>query len=185
VAVRRYAAFLRGVMPTNAKNPELKKCFEAAGFTDVRTVLASGNVLFSSPARSERTLERAAEQAMSDRLGRTFLAFVRSIDALRDLLDPDPYAPFRLSPGSKRVVTFLHDTPRSEPSLPIERDGARILSVKGCEVFSAYVPTPRGPVFMTLIAKTFGEDVTTRTWDTIKKMVGDKPAVEQGRRRRR
>ena len=28
---------------------------------------------------------------------------------------------------------------------------------------------PRTPVFMTLIAKTFGKDVTTRTWDTVKK----------------
>src|SRR5262245_17840670 len=185
MAVRRYAAFLRGVMPTNAKNSELKSSFEAAGFTDVQTVLASGNVLFSSSARTERTLERVAEEAMSDRLGRTFLTFVRSIDALRDLVESDPYAPFRLSAGSKRVVTFLHDKPRSEPSLPIELDGARILCLKGREVFSAYVPTPRGPVFMTLIAKTFGEDVTTRTWDTIKKMAGGKPSVEQGGRRSR
>src|SRR5258707_3906639 len=47
-AVPRYAAFLRGVMPTNAKMPDLKRAFEAAGFTDVRTVLASGNVVFSA-----------------------------------------------------------------------------------------------------------------------------------------
>jgi len=44
--VRRYAAFLRGVMPTNRKMPELKRCFEVAGFTEVKTVLASGNVVF-------------------------------------------------------------------------------------------------------------------------------------------
>jgi len=31
-AMRRYAAFLRGVSPMNAKMPELKRCFEAAGF---------------------------------------------------------------------------------------------------------------------------------------------------------
>jgi hypothetical protein len=30
---------------------------------------------------------------------------------------------------------------------------------------------------MGLIAKTFGEDVTTRTWDTIKKLAGDKSAA--------
>ena len=34
-ANRRYAAFLRGVMPMNVKMADLKKCFEAAGFTDV------------------------------------------------------------------------------------------------------------------------------------------------------
>jgi hypothetical protein len=50
-------------------------------------------------------------------------------------------------------------------------DGARILCVAGAEIFSAYVPSPKGPVFMGLIEKTFGKDLTTRTWDTIGKVV--------------
>ena len=53
--------------------------------------------------------------------------------------------------------------------MPIELDDARILAVQGREVFSAYVPGDKGPVFMTLIEKTFGKDVTTRTWDTVRK----------------
>jgi uncharacterized protein (DUF1697 family) len=55
----RYLAFLRGVSPMNAKMSELKRCFEAAGFTDVKTVLASGNVAFNARAASEAALERA------------------------------------------------------------------------------------------------------------------------------
>ena len=35
---------------------------------------------------------------------------------------------------------------------------------------AAYTPTPRGPVFMSLIETTFGKDVTTRTWDTIRRV---------------
>ena len=53
--------------------------------------------------------------------------------------------------------------------MPLETDGVRILAMNGREVFTAYVPNPRGPVFMTLIEKTFGANVTTRTWDTVKK----------------
>src|SRR5690349_4890963 len=45
-AMPRYAAFLRGVMPMNAKMPDLKRAFERAGFTDVKTILGSGNVVF-------------------------------------------------------------------------------------------------------------------------------------------
>jgi hypothetical protein len=45
--MRRYVAFLRGVNPMNAKMAELRRCFETAGFTDVRTVLSSGNVQIS------------------------------------------------------------------------------------------------------------------------------------------
>ena len=93
----RYAAFLRGVMPTNAKMPELKRAFEAVGFTDVRTVLASGNVVFTASPASAATLERKAEAAMEKHLGRSFLTIVRPVAALRDLLESDPYAPYRLA----------------------------------------------------------------------------------------
>jgi uncharacterized protein (DUF1697 family) len=165
-----YAAFLRGVSPTNAKMPELKKCFEAAGFTEVKTVLSSGNVVFDARASSESSLERKAEAAMKRALGRAFLTIVRPLDALRTLLDSDPYGDFRLQPAAKRIVTFLRNRPAGTLALPIESDGARILRLDGTEVFSAYVPGPRGPVFMTLLEKTFGKEVTTRTWDTVKKV---------------
>jgi uncharacterized protein (DUF1697 family) len=131
--------------------------------------LSSGNVVFSAKRADEAALARKAEAAMQKQLGRSFMTIVRSVDDLQALLDADPYAKFRLASGSKRVVTFLSDAPTKRPALPIELDGARILCVQGCEVFSAYVPGPRGPVFMTLIEKTFGKDVTTRTWDTVKK----------------
>ena len=68
------------------------------------------------------------------------------------------------------MVTFLSDEPSAVPKLPIRLDDAKILSLQGREVFSAYVPGPRGPVFMTLIERTFGKDVTTRTWDTLRKV---------------
>jgi uncharacterized protein (DUF1697 family) len=166
-----YAAFLRGVMPTNAKMPELKKCFEAAGFADVKTVLSSGNIVFRARKASESSLERKCEAIMDNHLGRAFLTLVRPIDTLRAILERDPYQAFRVPPAAKRIVTFLREKPKSKVVLPIERDGARILHIEDREVFSAYLPTPRGPVFMTLIQKAFGEEVTTRTWETVKKVV--------------
>ncbi|OLB66721.1 MAG: hypothetical protein AUI09_05405 [Gemmatimonadetes bacterium 13_2_20CM_2_66_5] len=114
--------------------PALKAAFEAAGFTDVKTVLGSGNVVFDARSSSEQLLQQKAEAAMQDRLGKAFMTIVRSIE------------------------------------LPVELDGARILALKDGEIFSAYLPNPKGPVFMTLIDKTFGKDVTTRTWDTVAKV---------------
>jgi uncharacterized protein (DUF1697 family) len=168
--MRRYVAFLRGVSPMNAKMPELKKCFEAAGFDDVKTVLASGNVVFGARAASVKTLERKVEDAMTKGLDRTFITIVRPVDALREILDADPYAAFRVSPKAKRVVTFLRAPPKAKLPLPLEVGGARILCIEGSEVFTAYVPSPKGAVFMGLLEKTFGKDITTRTWDTVKKV---------------
>src|SRR5436309_5908003 len=141
----RYAAFLRGVMPVNAKMSDLKKSFEAAGFTDVKTILGSGNVVFSARAASEASLEGRAEAAMTERLGRTFLTIIRPIDALRDLLASDPYRAFRLAPGAKRVVTFLRRRPTSRLALPIEFEGARIVAVKGAEPSGPSWRPPRVP----------------------------------------
>jgi uncharacterized protein (DUF1697 family) len=166
----RYAAFLRGVSPSNAKMPELKKAFESAGFREVSTLLSSGNLVFTAPTASEASLQRKAEAAMTKQLGRSFLTIIRSVDSLREMLATDPYKTFRLPANAKRIVTFLRERPPSKLELPEEVHGARILVVEGSEAFSAYTPTPKGPVFMTLLLKTFGEEQTTRTWLTVTKV---------------
>jgi len=167
----RYAAFLRGVSPMNCRMSDLKRVLEAARYSDVKTVLASGNVVFATRASSDAALAARVEAAIEAGLARSFPVIVRAIDALAEMLDDDPYKAFRVAAGAKRVVTFLKDAPKAKLPLPIEVDGARILCLRGNEVFTAYVPHPKGPVFMTLIERTFGKNVTTRTWDTVKKVV--------------
>jgi uncharacterized protein (DUF1697 family) len=163
----RYAAFLRAVSPSNCKMPELKRAFEAAGFTDVKTVLSSGNVVFDARRATESALERRAEAAMAERMGQAFLTIVRPVVMLQALLATDPYRPFRVAPGAKRIVTFLRNEPSAAIELPVEKDNARVLALEGRQLFSAYLPTPKGPVFMTLIERAVGKAATTRTWDTV------------------
>jgi len=165
----RYVAFLRGVSPVNAKMPELKRSFEAAGFTNVKTVLSSGNVVFDARAASVSSLERKVEISIQESLDRTFYTIVRPVNALQSLLTTDPYAAFSLPPSAKRIVSFLREPCAAKLVLPPKSDGAQILSVVGCEVFTAYVPSDKGPVFMKLIETAFGREVTTRTWETVKK----------------
>jgi uncharacterized protein (DUF1697 family) len=166
-----YAGFLRGVSPLNCKMAELKQCLETAGFGHVKTVLASGNVVFDTRAASRESLERKVEAAMQKGLGRIFATTVRSIEELAAMQTADPYKKFDLPAKAKRIVTLLHTRPTTKVKLPIELDEAQILCLKGTEVFSAYVPSAKGPVFMALIEKTFGKDLTTRTWETIRKVV--------------
>jgi len=149
--------------------PELKRCFEEAGFTNVKTVLSSGNVVFDSRSASIGGIQSKIETVLLKRLGRTFYPVVRSVSSLEKLLQADPYAKHALPSEAKRVVSFLRKAPGAKLSLPIEKDGASILSMKGTEVFTAYVPHPKGPVFMVLIQTAFGDEVTTRTWETVRK----------------
>ena len=66
----RWAAFLRGVNVGTIKvtSAALRECLEELGLTDVTTVLASGNAVFSSPRKRE-PLKKAIEKALRDTFG--------------------------------------------------------------------------------------------------------------------
>lgn len=153
----------------NLSMAELKRSLESAGFTDVKTVLSSGNAAFTTSSRSPAAILKTLDAAMTKTLGRTFHSIVRPQAELAALLESEPYAAFKLPPNAKRVVTFSRAEMKPRKPLPLALDTARILTAEGREAFSAYVPSPQGPVFMRLIETTFGSDVTTRTWETVKK----------------
>jgi uncharacterized protein (DUF1697 family) len=153
----------------NARMPDLKRCFEAAGFSDVRTLLSSGNVVFDTRPSSPDALAKRCEKAMREGMDRSFATIVRPARYLQDLVESDPFAGFEIPSNAKRVVTFFREPVEPGIALPIERDGARILKVSASEAFTCYVPGNNAPVFMTLIERTFGTNITTRTLDTVRK----------------
>ena len=166
-----YAALLRGVMPTNCRMPELKAALEKAGFTDVKTVISSGNAVFNARKASESSLEKKCEDAMEKHMGRRFVTFIREIEELESLLARDPFARYDIPEKAKRNVTFLRTAPSPKPKLPLTMDGGAILSLLGREAFLYYVPGQVAPTFMGSIEKTFGKIQTTRTWDTVGRIV--------------
>lgn len=166
----RYVALLRGVSPMNLRMPDLKRTLEVAGFTNVKTLLSSGNVAFDARRSSESTLQAKIEKALKSQLGKAFLTIVRSQDDLNALLEADAYAQFKLAVNEKKVVAFLRDLPKIRLALPIEKDGGRILAQRNKEVYMAYVPNnPKGAVFMGILEKALGKEQTTRTWATVRK----------------
>lgn len=165
----RFVALLRGVSPQNLSMSALRECLDAAGYDNVRTVLSSGNVAFSTRATSIDALERRIAADIAHGVGRSFGLTIRSVDALAHLIDRDPFQAFDLPTDAKRVVTFLSQPIASPPMLPIERDGVSILAMSDREVFTSYQPHPKGPVFMTMLERAFGKEITTRTLDTVRK----------------
>jgi uncharacterized protein (DUF1697 family) len=164
------AAFLRGVMATVVKNAELVRAFEAAGFTKVRTLLASGNVVFDARAASSAALEKKIEAAMQSELGRVFAPVVRSREELEELIAADSFAEFDVPPGAKRVVSFFREKPKPMIALPVTKERATVHGIRGRHAFTSYLRGPSSPVFMVLIERAFGRSVTTRTWETVLKV---------------
>lgn len=77
--IKRYIAFLRGIN-ISGKNKipmsELKNCFEALGFTEVKTYLNSGNVVFSNEEDSADDLTNRIEAMIKEQFGFEVPVFV-------------------------------------------------------------------------------------------------------------
>lgn len=148
---------------------DLRKCLEEAGYSQVRTVLASGNVVFDAKTAQPSAIEHRIEKVIEEGLGRFFGSTVRTAEHLQTLIESNPFSGFDLDPEAKLVVTFLRRPASTMPQVPMERDGVRILKHLGTEVFTAYVPNEKGPVFMNMLERAFGREITTRTFETVKK----------------
>ena len=83
----RHAAFLRGVNlgRRTVKSAELKAAFEAMGLADVKTLLASGNVLFDAP--SARGLKAKIEAGLKAAFGFEVGTVLRSLDELEAAIE--------------------------------------------------------------------------------------------------
>ena len=101
--------------------PDLKRCLEIAGYTKVKTILSSGNVVFDSASGSVAAIERRIEAGLTKQLGRSFYTIVRSVEELNDLIEADPYAAFDLPVDAKKVVTFARKLPSPKSPLPVEK----------------------------------------------------------------
>ncbi len=82
-----YIAFLRGIggLDTRIKMQVLKEAFEGMGFQNVRTIIASGNVLFDTEPADEGDLERIIEKALPNAIGFGADTFVITLDELQRL----------------------------------------------------------------------------------------------------
>ena len=104
-----YAALLRAVnVGGTGKLPmsELKSMCEAAGFADVRTYIASGNVLFTSRL-GEAAVRKKLEQQLHDYAGKPVGVLIRTAAEMARVLADNP---FPEAPGN-RVVTIFLDAP--------------------------------------------------------------------------
>ncbi|MPN50484.1 hypothetical protein SDC9_198111 [bioreactor metagenome] len=106
---------------------------------------------------------------MSQHLGRSFHTIVRATRDLQTLLAGDPYAAHGIPANAKRVITFMRQPVAPRVGLPLTEDFASVFLIEDRHAFTAYVPSDNGPVFMKLIERAFGKEVTTRTLETVAK----------------
>ena len=108
-----HVAFLRAInLGRNRKVPmkELVPCLEAAGFADVATHLATGNVRLSSDHRSTSAVERAVEDALEERFGFEVPTIVLTLDELAEVVTEADDVP----QAQRQYVTLLKQAPPAD-----------------------------------------------------------------------
>ncbi|MCL2535725.1 MAG: DUF1697 domain-containing protein [Nocardiaceae bacterium] len=93
----RYVALLRGINVggINIKMADLRQVFTDLGFDDVKTVLASGNVLFTSDSTDVAALKSTIETALRNVFGYEAWVFVLDTATVARIVDAYPYDPER------------------------------------------------------------------------------------------
>jgi uncharacterized protein (DUF1697 family) len=170
----RYAAFLRGVNVggVNLKMAEVAKAFEDAGFADVRTILASGNVVLESGSGVE-AVRKNAENALRDAFGYDAWVLAYDIDTVAAISKAYPFE--REVEGHHSYVTFVTDAKVLDELAALAKEARPDEKIKrGKGVI--YWQVPKTGTLDTTIGKTMGKkryksSTTTRNLRTVEKVL--------------
>jgi uncharacterized protein (DUF1697 family) len=102
-----YIALLRGVNNVGARRvamADLRALFEGLGFRDVRTLLNSGNVVFSVPTKGRRDVRARIEQALASRLGLTSPVTILSAGEVTAAVRDNPLSRVATNPSHLLVL---------------------------------------------------------------------------------
>ena len=167
----RYVALLRGVNVggVTIKMVDLADLVSGLGYTDVSTVLASGNVLFTSTDAASAA-KSALEAALRTRFGYEAWVHVLTMDAIRELIAAYPFA--RESGRHAYVVFAVTPGVRAE-LLAVELDPAVEQAQAGDGV--VYWSVPKGSTLDSALGKAQAKAaytpwLTTRNLNTLEKL---------------
>ncbi len=177
VKSERYTAFLRGInVGGNKKVPmeKLRSMLEKMGFKNVKTILASGNVVFDAEKKNTKLLGESIEKKLNETFGFPARTLVYNFRDIEKMIALDPFKGIEVTKDIRLYVTLLSEKPKIKLKIPyVSPDSSfRILKVTDNAIFSVLsVQDSRTLDAMSIIEKEFGKDVTTRNWNTIQKIV--------------
>ena len=160
-------ALLRGVNLGRRKviMSELRELVEDAGFSDVRTLVASGNLVLAAKIKGAK-LEAELEQIILDGLGLKTDVFVRDADQLAAIVAANPFKPFAKSQPNFLVVNFMRAFASAAEMQAMQASaltGEEVKQGEGC----LYIKFPKGQGVSKLKMPKLG---TARNWNTVTKL---------------
>jgi uncharacterized protein (DUF1697 family) len=170
-----HVAFLRGINVGTAKRvamADLRELMSGLGYRDVRTLLNSGNVVFTAPPRGGDPATRI-EKAIERQLGVTSRVTVLTASELDVAVRGNTLVKVATHPSRLLVgaLATRDDRSRLEP-LTRKRWGLERLAL-GERV--CYMWCPDGVIkspLMSEVGRAVGDAITSRNWSTFQKLHG-------------
>jgi uncharacterized protein (DUF1697 family) len=169
-----YIALLRAINVggQRVKMAQLRSLFEALGFANVQTFIASGNLFFATSQTDAATLERQIESHLKHALGYEVATYIRTP---AELLTIAEYQPFPERDGGGLYIAFLPrqpDSAASERLLALQTPIDDLL-VHGREIYWHCRATfSESTLSGALLEKTLGMPMTLRNSTTVRKLAG-------------
>jgi uncharacterized protein (DUF1697 family) len=170
-----YVALLRGIN-VGGKNMirmvDLKASFEAGGFAEVSTYIASGNVLFRAPRSSSAALSRQIEGMLTKTFGYRASIVLRTHPQMRAVVDG---APVGFGASTYRSDVFFLKEPLKAASviraLPIRQGVDELYPGKGVVYFSRLASRATQSRISRIASLPLYQSMTIRSWSTTTKLL--------------
>jgi uncharacterized protein (DUF1697 family) len=172
-----YVALLRGINVGGNKMiamAELQKLLEAQGFTDVKTLLQSGNVVFKGKGTNAVAPEPQLEKLIEKKFGHAVAVIVRDKTWCEKIVAKNPFPDEARNDPSHFLIMCLKTAPSAEGLTALK------LAIPGREYFQEgdrclYLVYPdgmgRSKLTNVLIDRKLGTMGTARNWNTLLKIV--------------
>lgn len=172
----RYIALLRGINVGGNKKvsmAQLRELLQGLGYTDIATLLQSGNAVFTSREKNPAKVIHQLEVAIAREFGFEVSVVLRTRDELAAAIQANPLPGAEDAP-SQFLVTFLSDVPDSQRLKEI--DPAAYLPdefrVVGREIYARFPNGIRDSKLATVLGgPRLGVIPTARNWNTVLKLL--------------
>lgn len=149
---------------------ELKAMCEASGFTDVKTYIASGNVVFRAAVDAGKA-KAALEARLTDYAGKPVGVIIRTPTEMAAVLAANPFPD---APGNRTVAIFLDAAPPAGALDDVKHRKSEILALGTREIYVSYGDGMADSRLVIPAAKAG----TARNMNTVARLAGMAAALE-------
>jgi uncharacterized protein (DUF1697 family) len=173
-----YVALLRAVnLMSSSRLPmaELRRVCEEAGFEQVRTFIASGNVVFSS-AKKEAAVKADLESRLKAHSGKPVDVIVRTAREMAAIVEDFP---FKDTPKSRTAVIFLDGKPPADALDHVSGQADEEVALGKREIYVAYGENGIGRSKLKIPAAAKGTARNINTVAKLAEMAGETSGVRR------